>query len=329
METPETHLVIEELQPMDDCEPTEADIAAAEGEVLPTELKTKTLKEGLGKEGKKDDIRQMLDRLCQTPLLSREEETTIARRVAQGDREARDHLIRANYRLVIAIAKRYRRLGMEFDDLIEEGITGLIRAVDKYEVERGFRFATYATWWIWQSITYALSHKTRTIRMPVHIINRLYTLRKAQQRFEHETGKKATAKDLEKATGIGESEIEFLKNARKHPESLDFRVGQSEKSDVASLTADPSTQPNDVRLQNEDIRRLLLEALGQVKGLKEHDMRAYMLHAGLEDGVHHNARETSVIMDKSFSVTKDRINKVRRALRRFPTLAKIVSDTDD
>lgn len=329
MDSPHYFSANDELPSFDMLEPSPDDIAKEEGEVTDDELDNAYIKEGLGKDGKKDDISHMLDQLCTTPLLKREEERDVARRAAAGDESARQHMILANQRLVVSIAKRYRKLGMDFRDLISEGNVGLMRAVEKYEVERGFKFATYATWWIRQSITRSIADQSRTIRMPVHIIDRLYALRKAQQRFEHDHGRKATAKELAASTGIDETEIEFLKHARKHPESLDYRVGQSEKSDVASLTADNSTVAVDVHLQSQDIRRLVMESLAAIKGVKEKDINAFLYLSGLEDGNLHSVKQTAKAMDRSYSQIKDSIGLVRRVLRKFPTLAALVHVEQD
>ena len=314
---------------MDELEPSPDDIAAIENDVVEQDLILAFSSTGLGKEQKKDDVRHMIDQFCKTPLLSRDAEIAVARRAATGDRQAREYLILANQRLVISIAKRYRKLGMEFTDLVHEGNVGLLRAVDKYEVERGFKFCTYATWWIRQAITRAIADKARTIRIPVHIINELYAIRREQIRIETSTGKDATNEELEKATGIPAEEIRFLKKARKHPERLNRPLGKDEGTEMQSLVADDSTKEVDVEIHTNDIRRTLLEALHSVKGLKEKDIEAYMLHAGYTDGQYHKPKEAAQLLGQDFSRTKDRINKVRRALRRFPELESLVKGDNE
>lgn len=309
---------------LDLLDPSEADIAAVEDDVSEKELIVAFSKEGLGKEGKKDDVRHMLDSLCQTPLLSRDEEIALATRIAQGDAKARNRMILANQRLVISIAKRYRKLGMDFTDLVHEGNIGLMRAVDKYDVERGFKFCTYATWWIRQAIFRGLSHSTRSIRIPEHAVQMLYTIRKAQLRIEMETGKDPSNEELETATGIPADEIRFLKKARKHPERLNRIVGKANAGDGAelqTLVADDTTKEVDVRLHADDIRGLILEALRSVKRLEEKDIKAFLVLSGLEDGQRRSMKETAKSLERDFTKVRSSVQLVRRALRKFPQLA--------
>ncbi len=313
----------EEESLLEEREPSPDDIAAIENDVVEQDLILAFSSTGFGKEAKKDDVRHMIDQLCQTPLLSRNAEIAVATRAAAGDKGAREHLILANQRLVISIAKRYRKLGMEFTDLVHEGNVGLMRAVDKYEVERGFKFCTYATWWIRQAITRAISDKARTIRIPVHIIDQFYAIRREQLRIETATGKEATNEELEKATGIDAEEIRFLKKARKHPERLNRLVGKDDGTEMQSLVTDDSTKDVDVQLHRDDIRRLLTEALAAIKGVKEKDVKAYVYLSGLDDGHKHDLKETAKAMDRTYSQVKESIALVQRALRKFPELAKI------
>jgi len=313
----------------DELQPSPEDITSLENDISEDELKCAFSRDGLGKEAKKDDVRHMLDELCKTPLLSRDEEIAVARRAASGDRKARELLIMANQRLVVSIAKRYRKLGMDFTDLVHEGNIGLIRAVDKYDVERGFKFCTYATWWIRQAIHRGLSRSTRSIRIPEHAINMLYAIRKAQLRIEKETGKDATDADLENATGIPADTIRFLKKARKHPEQLNKVIGKGDGVEMQSLIADDSTQSVDVQLHRDDIQRLVRESLANIRGVKRKDIDAYMYHSGLTDGEKHNFREAAQIMGRSTSQVKDSISLVRRALKRLPTLARLIGNDDE
>lgn len=308
---------------LDDLSPSDGEIAAVEDDISENDLILAFSSTGFGKERKRDDVRHMIERFCEMPLLSRDAEIAIARRAAAGDAKAREHLILANQRLVVSIAKRYRKLGMDFTDLVHEGNLGLMRAVDKYEVERGFKFCTYATWWIRQAIHRGLSRSTRSIRIPEHAIQMLYTIRKEQLRIETATGKDASDKDLEKATGIPEHEIRFLKKARKHPERLNRLVGKENGTEIQSLVADDTTNAVDVHLHREDIRNLLMQALRKVKQLKEKDINAFLYLSGLEDGQPHSMKETAIAMQRTYGKVKNSIGLVRRALRKFPELANM------
>lgn len=329
VDSPHVPQADEELPPLDALEPSAEDIAKEEGEVLEEELDNEHLKNGLGKEGKKDDIRHMLDSLCSTPLMDRGEEIEMGTKARQGNVAARERMIMGNQRLVVSIAKRYRKLGIDFRDLISAGNLGLMRAVDKWEPERGFKFNTYAVWWIRQAITREIADHGRTIRIPVHAIGYLYTIRREQIRYEQAHGKKPSNKELEHLTGIKADEIEFLKGARKNPESLSKLVGRGEKSEVGSMTADDTTVEVDVHLQSQDMRRLIMESLAMIKGVKERDVKAYLYLSGLEDGHRHDLKETAKVMDRTYSQVKDSIGLVRRALKRLPTLAALVQDAAD
>ncbi len=314
---------------LEELSPSDADIAAVDDDVTEKELILAFNSTGLGKEYKKDDVRHMLDELCQTPLLSRDEEIAVAKRAAGGDTKAREWLVLANQRLVVSIAKRYRKLGMDFTDLVHEGNLGLLRAVDKYEVERGFKFCTYATWWIRQAIHRGLSHSTRSIRIPEHAVQMLYAIRKEQLRIEMETGKDASDKDLEEATGIPADEIKFLKKARKNPERLNNMVGKGDGAEMQSLVADDTTAGVDVRLHSEDIRKLILEALRSVKRLEEKDIKAFLVLSGLEDGQRRSMKETAACLERNFTKVKNSVQLVRRALRKFPQLAQLAGIGDE
>ncbi len=309
--------------PLEALEPSEADIVAQENEVLPEELKKKRLREGLGKDGKRDDIQHMLETLCETPLLECEEERELARSAARGNTAAREMLIMSNQRLVVSIAKRYRGLGFDFIDLVQEGNTGLMRAIDKFEVERGFKLITYATWWIRQAISRALADKSRTIRIPVHIIDAEYRLRKAEERHRAKTGEKPSLEILSEELGMPADEVEFLKSVRKHPESLSALVGKSKDAERGSFIADEDTADKNAGLHAADIRSAIKGALKLSHGLSDLELRIFELSAGLE-GDRKLPREIGEIVGKSTSNVKDRLAKIRRMLRKHPALAALL-----
>src|ERR671931_941210 len=153
-----------------------------------------------------DSLQQFLDGIAATPLLTREEEVALAKRIERGDLQAKDHMTRANLRLVVSIAKRYRNQGLPFLDLIQEGTIGLVRAVEKFDHRKGYKFSTYATWWIRQAISRAIADKGRTIRMPVHVNNMLQKLDGAQRRLEASGDRDPTVEEIAAAAGVDPDE---------------------------------------------------------------------------------------------------------------------------
>ncbi len=314
----------DELLPApEDVQPSETDLAAMEHEVSRKELKRKQLKKGIKKELKRDDTQHIFE-MCKHSLLDRDEETELARAAARGDVAARDTLILSNQRLVVSIAKRYRNLGMDFIDLVSEGNVGLLRAVDKYDVERGCKFATYATWWIRQSVSRALADKGRSIRIPSHIVSLLYNMRKIESRALAKTGNKPTVKELADELGIPEEEVTFLRHARKRPASLNISIGHKKDDEMGSMVADDSTKQVDVDMHAQDVRRLVTEALATVNKLRDHDIRTFMVINGLEDGQRHDMKRTAEIVGRNLKQVKNSVFIVRRALRKFPSLAALL-----
>jgi RNA polymerase primary sigma factor len=329
MEHENHHLPDDEAIPsLEDLSPSETDIAAMEREVSKKELKFKRLKKGIKKYLDIDDVQHVFDTISKHPMLDREDETETARAAAAGNALAREKLILANQRLVVSIAKRYRNLGMEFAELISEGNVGLMKAVDKYDVERGWKFVTFATWWVRQAISRALADKGRAIRIPVHIVNLLYNMRKIEERYVSKTGDEPTKKELAEELGVPEEEIVFLKHARKRPGSLNVTVGHKDDDELSSMVEDGDTKHVDADMHSQDVRRLVAEALGTVKKLKDQDIRAFMVMHGLEDGHHHDMKRTAEIVGRTFQKVKDSILIVRRALKKFPSLAALLDGGD-
>ncbi len=180
--------------------------------------------------------------ISQIPLLSREQEVDLARRIAAGDETAKQRLIESNLRLVVQVARRYRNRGLPLSDLIEEGNIGLIRAVEKFDPSRGTRFSTYGTWWIRQAIARALANQARMIRLPVHVEVLLGRYTRAQKRLTQELGRTPTADELAKALGTTVEEVEELEEIRQHPVSLDAPAGE-DSGRLSDIVADDAPQP--------------------------------------------------------------------------------------
>ena len=186
-----------------------------------------------------------LAEIARIPLLTREEEQALARRVQAGDEAAKQRLVEANLRLVVQIARRYLNRGLPLPDLIEEGNLGLLRAVEKFEPQRGTRFSTYATWWIRQAVTRALANQARTIRLPVHVELLLARYVREQSRLTQTLGRTPTAEELAQALGTSAREIAELEEVRQHPVSLDAPAGGESSATLGDLIADRATMPSE------------------------------------------------------------------------------------
>src|SRR5918911_358310 len=181
-----------------------------------------------------DSLQQFLDGIAKTPLLTADEEIALAKRIERGDLVAKDHMTRANLRLVVSIAKRYRNQGLPFLDLIQEGTIGLVRAVEKFDYRKGYKFSTYATWWIRQAISRAIADKGRTIRIPIHINAVLQKLDGAQRKLEANGDRDPTMEEIAEFAGVDPEEADVIMRAAQAPVSLDKPIG--EESDAAQLS---------------------------------------------------------------------------------------------
>ena len=219
-------------------------------------------------EATSDSLQLFLRDISQRPLLTATEEVELAKRIEKGDTAAKNRMIESNLRLVVSNAKRYRGLGLPFLDLIQEGIIGLIRAVEKFDHRRGFKFSTYATWWIRQAMQRALQQQSRTIRIPVHVGQELSRVRAAERRLSGTLGRDPTPEEVAKAVDLSVDELETLRAAERIPVSLEARVGSDGDTELGALLPQDGPSPFDeleVELAETSIRKALtrLDARGR------------------------------------------------------------------
>jgi RNA polymerase primary sigma factor len=257
-----------------------------------------------------DSLQLFLRDISQRPLLTAAEEIELAKRIERGDQAAKDRMIEANLRLVVSNAKRYRGLGLPFLDLIQEGILGLIRAVEKFDHRRGFKFSTYATWWIRQAMQRGLQHQARTIRIPVHIGQELTKLRAAERKMVGELGRDPTDEELAQALGVDVPRVEELRSAERVPVSLETPVGGEGEAELGSLLPSDAPEPLEevaVELEEASIRRAL-------ERLDDNARRVIEMRFGLGGQEPLTLREVA----KRMGLSPEGVRKLeRRALRRL------------
>jgi len=248
------------------------------------------------------------------PLLTREEEVELARRSRAGDENAKQRLIESNLRLVVQIARRYLNRGLPLPDLIEEGNLGLLRAVEKFEPERGNRFSTYGTWWIRQAVVRALANQARTIRLPVHIGLLLGRYDREQKRLTQELGRTPTTEELAKALHTTEDEIHELEEVRQQPVSLETPIGHEEEGRLADVVADPSADPSIVLTNFFRARADLVSVLDDLAANERTVLRRRF---GLEG----EPPETLETIGRRLSLTRERVRQIEGAgLRKLRAL---------
>lgn len=269
-----------------------------------------------------DPIKMYLKEIGKTPLLKFEEEIELAKRYEKGDENAKEKLIRANLRLVVSIAKKYLGRRLSFLDLIQEGNRGLIRGVEKYDWRRGFKFSTYATWWIRQAITRAIADQSRTIRIPVHMVDHINRYYKTQRRLTQKFGREPTVKEIAKEMEMSVDEIENLMKISQQPKSLSTPVGDDKEATLEQFVADQN-QPT---LYDKVSRELLKDALGKVlETLSPRERKVLSMRFGLDDGKPKTLEEVG----KEFKVTRERIRQIEaKAIRKLkhPTRARKLRD---
>ncbi len=272
-----------------------------------------------------DPVRQYLHAIGAYQVLkTKEEEVELAKRVLEGDQDAKDELIQCNLKLVVSIAKHYVNRGMDFLDLIQEGNLGLMKAVDKFDYTRGFKFSTYATWWIRQAITRALADQARTIRIPVHMVETINKITRAQRKLVQKLNRDPTAEEIsEELGGVWSAErIREIQQIALDPLSLEKPVGEEDDSHIGDFVVDKDNEsPYEYANRSMETERIN-EVLSQ---LTEREARVIRLRYGLEDGRTHTLEEVG----KEFNVTRERIRQIEaKALKklRHPSRAKLLKD---
>ncbi len=269
-----------------------------------------------------DPVRVYLKEIGRVPLLTPAEEVELAIRMQDGDEEARRRLSEANLRLVVSIAKKYVGRGLQFLDLIQEGNLGLIKAVEKFDYNKGFKFSTYATWWIRQAITRAIADQARTIRIPVHMVETINRLKKVTSQLLHENGRDPTMEEIAEELDITVEKVREIIRVAQEPVSLETPIGEEEDSHIGDfIPDDDAPAPADVASLT-----LLKEQLTKVLGtLTPREERVLRLRFGMEDGRSRTLEEVG----KIFKVTRERIRQIEaKALRklRHPSRSKKLKD---
>lgn len=258
-----------------------------------------------------DSVKMYLKDIGKVPLLSAEEELQLAKEMAEGNTEAKEKLINANLRLVVSIAKRYVGRGMSFLDLIQEGNLGLMKAVDKFDYTKGFKFSTYATWWIRQAITRSIADQARTIRIPVHMVETINKLIKISRALLQKYGREPTQAEIAEAMGISEARVVEIQKIAQDPVSLETPIGEEDDSHLGDFIEDTSaTAPIDAAEAN-----MLKEQVNEILGtLAPREAMVLILRYGLRD----NRPRTLEEVGKVFNVTRERIRQIEaKALRRL------------
>ncbi len=253
-----------------------------------------------------DSVRLYLREIGKIPLLSSEEELTLAKKVVAGDKRAKDKMAEANMRLVVSIAKRYSGRGLDFLDLIQEGNTGLLRAVEKFDPDKGFKFSTYATWWIRQAITRAIADQARTIRIPVHMVETINKLLRTQRRMTQELNREPTIEELAKALEMEPEKVEYVIKIKQDISSLDAGVGR-DGDEEDSVLGDFIEDEETVSPEDSATNQLLKEQVSEVlSSLSDREQKIVRMRFGLDNGKNHTLEEVG----QEFAVTRERIRQI-------------------
>ena len=269
-----------------------------------------------------DPVRMYLKEIGKVPLLSAEEEIELAKRMENGDQEAKKRLAEANLRLVVSIAKRYVGRGMLFLDLIQEGNLGLIKAVEKFDYRKGYKFSTYATWWIRQAITRAIADQARTIRIPVHMVETINKLIRVSRQLLQELGREPTPEEISEEMGMQVDRVREILKISQEPVSLETPIGEEEDSHLGDFIQDDNVPVPAEAASFTLLREQLVEVLGT---LTEREQKVLRLRFGLDDGRERTLEEVG----KEFNVTRERIRQIEaKALRklRHPSRSRKLKD---
>ena len=253
-----------------------------------------------------DSVRLYLREIGKIPLLKPEEEQVLARKAAKGNKKAKDKMVEANMRLVVSIAKRYSGRGLDFLDLIQEGNTGLLRAVDKFDPEKGFKFSTYATWWIRQAITRAIADQARTIRIPVHMVETINKVLRASRKLTQELNREPTVEEVAKEIDMDPEKVDYVMKIKQDIASLDASVGR-DGDDEDSVLGDFVEDEERVSPEDAAANQILKEQLASIlTTLSEREQKIIKLRFGIGGGRPHTLEEVGT----EFSVTRERIRQI-------------------
>jgi RNA polymerase primary sigma factor len=263
-----------------------------------------------------DSLQLFLKDIGKVRLLTAQEEVDLAKRIERGDLDAKQKMVESNLRLVVSIAKNYRNQGLPFLDLIQEGTLGLVRAAEKFDYRKGFKFSTYATWWIRQAIARALADKARTIRIPVHVVEKLNKIGRAERKLVTELGREPTPEEIAEVTGIEPDEVDSIKRSAQAPVSLEKPVGDEEESEFGQFIADERAESPYDRAAEILTKEALREAL---ENLSYRERRVLELRYGL-GGEHPRTLDE---VGRTFNVTRERIRQIEnQSLKKLQSLAE-------
>ena len=272
-----------------------------------------------------DPVRAYLKEISEIPLLTAVEEQTLAAQISNGSEAARKKMTEANLRLVVSVAKRYVGRGMSLLDLIQEGNLGLMKAVEKFDYTKGYKFSTYATWWIRQAITRGIADQARTIRIPVHMVEMVNKVHFISRQLQQKLGREPSAQEIAEAMNISKTKVHEILNACKEPVSLDLPVGQEEDSHLGDFIQDAEASDPEELAGQKMLRESLMNALNT---LTEREKKVIVLRFGLEDEQTHTLEE----IGNELGVTRERIRQIEdKALRKLkhPSRARYISQLHD
>lgn len=288
---------------MDEEEPDAEDLIDGELEDI---VQTSLMSDQLIDEIADDSVRLYLHEIGKIPLLSSEEEIELAYQILEGSQRAKDKMAEANMRLVVSIAKRYTGRGLDFLDLIQEGNTGLLRAVEKFDPDKGFKFSTYATWWIRQAITRAIADQARTIRIPVHMVETINKLLRTQRRMTQKLNREPSLEELSKELDMEIDKIEYIMKIKQDISSLDAAVGRDGEDDD-SVLGDFIEDEEMASPEDSATSELLREQImGILESLSDREQKIIKMRFGLEGGKSHTLEEVG----QEFAVTRERIRQI-------------------
>ena len=269
---------------------------------------------------KDDSIAKYLKSLTTIPLLTHEEELKLARKIKKGDLKAKQELTRRNLRLVVSVAKKYIGRGYPFLDLIQEGNLGLIKATEKFDPKRGFKFSTYATWWIRQAITRAIADKSRVIRIPVHMVENISKLKKSISSLNQALGREPREEEVANLLDMKVDDIQYVIDLMQYPISSDAPIGGDEESTISEIIEDKSVIQPEEELTNSD---LTYEINDTLENLNKNEKKVVMLRYGLEDG----AKKTLKEVGKELGITHERARQLQasalKKLRNIDVIGKL------